>query len=62
MANAGISEGMGNTLATIEPDSPVKPDLKVVEVDLHGVIYCKSSDKMPWSPLPFLEVRQAWSN
>lgn len=43
MANAGISEGMGNALATIEPDAPEKPDLKVVEVDLHAVIYCKSS-------------------
>lgn len=43
MANAGISEGMSNILATIESGDPEKPDMKVVEVDLHGVIYCKAN-------------------
>lgn len=45
MANAGISEGMSNILATIEPDIPEKPNMKVVEVDLHGVIYCKTKPR-----------------
>lgn len=40
-ANAGIAEGMSNALATIHPDAPQEPNLKVVAVDLNGVIYCK---------------------
>ncbi|KAK1455612.1 hypothetical protein CMEL01_04372 [Colletotrichum melonis] len=38
-ANAGIAEGMSNALATINPDAPQEPNLKVVAVDLNGVIY-----------------------
>ncbi|KXH65970.1 hypothetical protein CSAL01_02110 [Colletotrichum salicis] len=38
-ANAGIAEGMSNALATIHPDAPQEPNLKVVAVDLNGVIY-----------------------
>ncbi|KAF6836454.1 hypothetical protein CPLU01_03738 [Colletotrichum plurivorum] len=37
-ANAGIAEGMSNALATINPEAPEEPNLKVVEVDLHAVI------------------------
>ncbi|KAL0768366.1 hypothetical protein CaCOL14_009341 [Colletotrichum acutatum] len=38
-ANAGIAEGIANALATIHSDAPQEPNLKVVAVDLNGVIY-----------------------
>lgn len=46
VANAGISEQGGSSLAIIEDDEPREPSLKVLDVDLSGVIYCE-----PNSPL-----------
>lgn len=39
MANAGISEQGGSALASIEKDEPKEPNLKIMDVDLSGVIY-----------------------
>lgn len=39
MANAGISEQGGSALASIEADEPKEPNLKIMDVDLSGVIY-----------------------
>ncbi|KUI53238.1 15-hydroxyprostaglandin dehydrogenase [NAD(+)] [Cytospora mali] len=39
VANAGISEKGGSALASIEDDEPREPNLKVMDVDLTGVIY-----------------------
>lgn len=44
MANAGISESGASALASIEVDAPVQPNLKVMDVDLYGVIYCELAD------------------
>lgn len=41
-ANAGISERGASVMAAVEEDEPRQPDLKVVDVCLTGVIYCKS--------------------
>lgn len=43
MANAGISEQGGSALASIEEDEPKEPNLKIMDVDLSGVIYSESS-------------------
>lgn len=42
MANAGISEQGGSALASIEEDEPREPNLKIMDVDLSGVIYSES--------------------
>lgn len=39
MANAGISEQGGSAMASIEEDDPKEPNLKIMDVDLSGVIY-----------------------
>lgn len=39
MANAGISEQGGSAMASIEEDEPKEPNLKIMDVDLTGVIY-----------------------
>lgn len=44
MANAGISEQGGSAMASIEEDEPKEPNLKIMDVDLSGVIYSKASD------------------
>lgn len=41
-ANAGISEGGASALAQVETEEPAEPNLKVLDVNLTGVIYCKS--------------------
>lgn len=41
VANAGISEQGRSALASIEDDEPQEPSLKVLDVDLSGVIYCE---------------------
>lgn len=41
VANAGISEQGGSSLASIEDDEPQEPKLNVVHVNLSGVIYCE---------------------
>lgn len=43
MANAGISEQGASAMASIEEDEPKEPNLKIMDVDLSGVIYSKSS-------------------
>lgn len=43
MANAGISEQGGSAMASIEQDEPKEPNLKIMDVDLSGVIYSKSA-------------------
>lgn len=40
-ANAGISERGASALGSFEEDAPVEPDLKIMDVNLTGVIYCK---------------------
>lgn len=40
-ANAGISERGAGALTVIEEDEPRKPDLKIMNVNLSGVIFCK---------------------
>lgn len=42
MANAGISEQGGSAMASIEEDEPKEPNLKIMDVDLSGVIYSES--------------------
>ncbi|ROW17137.1 hypothetical protein VPNG_01351 [Cytospora leucostoma] len=42
VANAGISEQGRSALASIEDDEPQEPNLKVLDVDLSGVIYSSS--------------------
>lgn len=42
MANAGISEQGGSALASTEADEPKEPNLKIMDVDLSGVIYSES--------------------
>jgi NAD(P)-dependent dehydrogenase (short-subunit alcohol dehydrogenase family) len=39
MANAGISEQGGSAMGSIEEDEPKEPNLKIMDVDLSGVIY-----------------------
>ncbi|POS75895.1 hypothetical protein DHEL01_v205708 [Diaporthe helianthi] len=39
MANAGISEQGGSAMASIEEEEPKEPNLKIMDVDLSGVIY-----------------------
>ncbi|KAL1857425.1 hypothetical protein Daus18300_010398 [Diaporthe australafricana] len=39
MANAGISEQGASAMASIEEDEPKEPNLKIMDVDLSGVIY-----------------------
>ncbi|KAI3392511.1 hypothetical protein diail_5551 [Diaporthe ilicicola] len=39
MANAGISEQGASAMASIEDDEPKEPNLKIMDVDLYGVIY-----------------------
>lgn len=41
-ANAGISERGGSAMAMMEDDEPLEPNLKVMDVNLTGVIYCES--------------------
>lgn len=43
VANAGISEQGGNAMASIDHGDPQEPNLKVMGVNLSGVIYCESS-------------------
>lgn len=45
-ANAGISESGASALAKIEEDEPTEPNLKVLGVNLSGVIFCKSSTQL----------------
>lgn len=40
-ANAGISEGGTSAMAKIEEDEPTKPNLKVLDVNLTGLIYSR---------------------
>lgn len=40
-ANAGISEKGTSALGSIETDEPVEPNLKIMDVNLSGVIYCE---------------------
>lgn len=40
-ANAGISERGGSAMAMIEDDEPREPNLKIMDVNLTGVIYCE---------------------
>lgn len=40
-ANAGISERGAGAMATVEDDEPREPDLKIMDVNLAGVIFCK---------------------
>ena len=40
MANAGISEQGKSSISAVEEDAPIKPDMKSIEVNLLGVIYC----------------------
>lgn len=42
-ANAGISEKGASALGSIETDEPVEPNLKIMDVNLSGVIYCERS-------------------
>lgn len=39
-ANAGISEKGASAMGTIEADEPQEPNLKIMDVNLAGVIYC----------------------
>lgn len=39
-ANAGISEGGASAMASIQRDEPEEPNLKILDVNLTGVIYC----------------------
>lgn len=52
-ANAGISEGGASAMALIEEDSePMEPKLKIMDVNLTGVIYCMShapKTKLKWT-------------
>ncbi|KAK7451383.1 beta-glucosidase A [Colletotrichum acutatum] len=57
-ANAGIAEGIANALATIHSDAPQEPNLKVVAVDLNGVIYCNLCMTSRLSS-PFVTVKLA---
>lgn len=40
-ANAGISEKGASALGGIEDGEPEEPDLKIMDVNLSGVIYCE---------------------
>lgn len=40
-ANAGISEKGTSALASIETGEPIEPNLKIMDVNLSGVIYCE---------------------
>lgn len=40
-ANAGISEKGASAIASIENDEPLEPNLKIMDVNLSGVIYCE---------------------
>ena len=44
-ANAGISERGKTGIANFTEDEPQEPNLKVVDVNLTGVIFCKSSSQ-----------------
>lgn len=46
VANAGISEQGGSSMASIEEDEPQEPSLKVLDVDLSGIIYCEPSSPL----------------
>lgn len=41
-ANAGISEQGTGAMSSIEDDEPQQPNLKIMDVNLTGVIYCES--------------------
>lgn len=43
MANAGISEQGSSSLVTLGEEKPSKPNLKVLDVNLFGAIYCAQS-------------------
>ena len=40
MANAGISEQGQSSIVRVEDDAPVKPDIKSIDVNFLGAIYC----------------------
>lgn len=48
-ANAGISEGGASAMASIQQDEPEEPNLKILDVNLTGVIYCKCQLPRLWS-------------
>lgn len=46
MANAGISEQGASAMSGIEEDEPKEPNLKIMDVNLSGVIYSESRPTM----------------
>jgi NAD(P)-dependent dehydrogenase (short-subunit alcohol dehydrogenase family) len=47
MANAGISERGATSAINLKEDTPSKPRLEVLDVNLYGVVYCMSPSLIP---------------
>ncbi|KAJ0124369.1 short chain dehydrogenase [Diaporthe amygdali] len=59
MANAGISEQGASAMAGIEEDEPKEPNLKIMDVNLSGVIYTSNAGFYPFPVSPLYAAAKA---
>lgn len=54
VANAGVSERGAGSMASVEDDEPEEPNLKVLGINLSGVVYCELIISLIGRPFPLL--------